>query len=184
MTSPLCQSGDVVSVVMRKWGDVPHWEYAATYLGQDEHGHWIGITQGTEFHRPGRQVKSPNQQVTLLPRQGWWIATFHGPGGDAWMDLGGAAPDLYIDIATPPEIDGHTMRSVDLDLDVVRADDGRVFIDDEDEFAEHQIILGYPDDVVRSARSTCTAIHAAVVAGEAPYDGVAAAVWLDRVAAL
>ena len=35
--------GDAVRVVMTKWGDRPHWEFDATYLGSDEHGDWIGI---------------------------------------------------------------------------------------------------------------------------------------------
>ncbi len=180
MTEP----GDPVAVIMSKWADLPHWEYAATYLGQDEHGHWLGITAGTEFARPGQRVLSSNYHSTLLPNTGWSIATFHGPGAGAWMALGDAALELYVDIATPPQFDGRTVRSVDLDLDVVRIDDGRVFIDDEDEFAEHQVTLGYPDEVVLAARASCDAVHAAVVAREAPYDGVAAGVWLARVAAL
>ncbi|WP_180935649.1 DUF402 domain-containing protein [Nocardioides ungokensis] len=36
------------------------------------------------------------------------------------------------------------LRAVDLDLDVVRGRTGRVWIDDEDEFAEHRVRFGYP----------------------------------------
>ena len=35
--------GDSVDVRMTKWGDRPHWRFASTYLGEDEHGTWLGI---------------------------------------------------------------------------------------------------------------------------------------------
>ena len=56
-------------------------------------------------------------------------------------------------------------------------------MDDEDEFAEHTVSLGYPDDVVAAARRSADAVLAAVRAGAAPYDGSHRA-WLDRVADL
>ena len=40
------------------------------------------------------------------------------------------------------------MRAVDLDLDVVEGLDREVWVDDEDEFAEHRVELGYPREVV------------------------------------
>jgi protein associated with RNAse G/E len=44
---------------------------------------------------------------------------------------------------------------IDLDLDVIKRRDGTVFIDDEDEFAEHQVKYAYPADVIATARQTC-----------------------------
>ena len=37
---------------------------------------------------------------------------------------------------------------VDLDLDVVLTRDGDLLLDDEDEFDQHRVTLGYPDDLV------------------------------------
>ena len=71
------------------------------------------------------------------------------------------------------------MRAVDLDLDVICGPTGRVWIDDEDEFAEHRVRFGYPDEVVRAALASCDRVHAAVVGERAPYDGSADA-WLAR----
>ena len=51
-------------------------------------------------------------------------------------------------MTTPAEWDGHMLRAVDLDLDVVRGFNGTVIVDDEDEFAEHQVAYGYPEDVI------------------------------------
>ena len=66
------------------------------------------------------------------------------------------------------------LRAVDLDLDVVRGNTGRVWVDDEDEFADHRVRFGYPDEIAAAAMASCDRVHAAVVAGTAPYDGSAA----------
>ena len=47
------------------------------------------------------------------------------------------------------------MTAVDLDLDVVRRTDGTVYVDDEDEFAEHRVSFGYPPEVVELAEESC-----------------------------
>lgn len=174
------EAGAEVRVVMTKWGDQPHWEFDATYLGSDVHGDWLGIGRGTVMTRPGATYVAPTCQVGLVPPAGpdaarGWLATFHDVGGPV---------QVYVDITTPPTWDGSTLRAVDLDLDVVRGTTGRVWVDDEDEFAEHRVRLGYPLEVVRAAASSCDAVHAAVAAGTPPYDGPddgTASAWLARV---
>jgi protein associated with RNAse G/E len=50
---------------------------------------------------------------------------------------------------------------VDLDLDVIRVRaTGSVEVVDEDEFAEHQVRYGYPEDVVRRAREVADRLAA------------------------
>jgi len=162
--------GDPVRLEMSKWGDRPHWEFDARWLGTDEHGDWIGIPTGTAMSRPGMRVVTTNDQVGLSPAPGItdgddsWVATFHGPGGAHGVSV-------YVDIATPPTWDGATVRMVDLDLDVVRRDDGTHYVDDEDEFAEHHVTLGYPEHVVAAAARSCEHVLAAMTAGQPPYDG-------------
>jgi len=162
--------GDPVRIEMTKWGDRPHWRIPGRWLGSDEHGDWIGIPRGTPMSRPGMHVVSQNDQVGLVPPPGapeperWWVATFHGPGG--------AMPvSVYVDIATPPVWEGNALRTVDLDLDVVRNHDGEVWVDDEDEFAEHRVALGYPDEIASGAERSCALVRARVAAGRPPYDG-------------
>jgi hypothetical protein len=72
------------------------------------------------------------------------------------------------------------LRAVDLDLDVVRGAAGRVWVDDEDEFAQHRVELDYPTPLVVHAARSCDLVHAAVKAGSAPYDGTADT-WLAQV---
>ncbi|GAA4376215.1 DUF402 domain-containing protein [Nocardioides caricicola] len=169
--------GAAVRVVMTKWGDRPHWEFDCTILGSDEHGDWLGIPAGTTMVRPGATYVAPTAQVGLVPPPGpdaerGWLATFHDEGGPV---------RVYVDVTTPPRWDGTVLRAVDLDLDVVRGNTGRVWVDDEDEFADHRVRFGYPDEVTTAAMTSCDRVHAAVVSALPPYDGSAAA-WLSRVA--
>ena len=182
------EPGTPVRVEMTKWGDRPHWRFAGVHLGSDEHGEWLGFPAGTHNQRPGHEFHADVDCVTLLPRDDWYAATFHAPG--IWCDL-------YVDIATPGEWDGDVLRAVDLDLDVIRlspagsqapptgitAAPGEVFVDDEDEFAEHQVAYGYPPEVVRAARDASDRVLAAARAGRAPYDG-SHRPWLEQLARL
>ena len=74
-------------------------------------------------------------------------------------------------MTTQPVWDGSTVTSIDLDLDVVRDVDGVVRVEDEDEFAAHQVELGYPPDVVRAAEQTCLQVLADVRDARPPFDG-------------
>ena len=185
------EPGTPIRVEMTKWGERPHWQFAGTYLGADEHGEWLGFPQGTHNHRPGNEFHARVDAVTLVPTGGWYAATFQAPG--IWCDI-------YVDIATPGEWDGHVLRAVDLDLDVVRLADplpddardaavtagrtaGEIFVDDEDEFAEHQVAYGYPVDVIAAAQASCDAVLEAVRTGAAPYDGSHQR-WLDLLSAV
>jgi uncharacterized protein len=173
---------------MTKWGDRPHWTYRGAYLGSDRHGEWIGFRAGTVFTRPGVRFVAGNDQVCLVPatrddRRPGWLATFHAPGGYLPDGNGGRTPiDLYVDMTTPASWAGTVLRAVDLDLDVVRGPDGRVWVDDEDEFATHRTAFGYPADVVDLALAACTEVAAAARDRRSPFDGTAHLGWLDRLA--
>lgn len=185
------EPGTRVRVEMSKWGDRPHWQFAAVLLGEDEHGTWLGTPAGTHHHRPGLEFHSDVDTVTVVPRDDWYAATLHAPG--TWCDL-------YVDMTTPAQWDGEVLRMVDLDLDVIRLSDpiptaalaqasqsgrapGEVFVDDEDEFAEHQVAYGYPPEVVEAARSACDRVLADARARRAPYDGSHRR-WLDALTRL
>jgi hypothetical protein len=166
--------GDKVRLAMTKWGGTPHWEMDGVYLGRDEAGDWIGFPAGTHMSRPGMEVTSKNDQVGLVPASGTavgqaWLATFHGPGGIVWT---------YVDMTTVPEWHGRTVRAVDLDLDVIEALDRSVYVDDQDEFDEHRVELGYPREIVDLALATRDLVRTAVSAKLPPFDGRAAP-WLD-----
>ena len=164
--------GDPIRVEVTKWGDRPHWQFDGVWLGRDEHGEWLGFPRGTHNSRPGFEFDSEVDSVTLVPDDAFYLATFQAAG--IWCDL-------YVDIATPATWDGDVLRSTDLDLDVIRmapeppvglpapfgltAGWGELFIDDEDEFLEHQVTYGYPEDVIAAARASADGVKAAVEAG-------------------
>ena len=172
-------AGDDVRIEMTKWGDRPHWAFGAVWLGADEHGDWIGIAVGTTMARPGASFVTSVAQVGLVPRDAGWLATFHAPG---WEVL------TYVDMTSVPWWDEAaavpTCRAVDLDLDVIELADGHVFVDDEDEFAEHRVAFGYPPEVVSLAEESCAGVLEAVRRGRAPFDGPTADRWLRRLASL
>ncbi|MDT0202395.1 DUF402 domain-containing protein [Nocardioides sp. AE5] len=180
------QIGEQVRVATTKWRDRPHWSYAGIHLGSDEHGDWIGLPAGTHFARPGKQFEAPAASLTLvpaadLPERGW-LAAFH-PDQGTWTYPGVAELiEVYVDITTAPVTAAGGVRAVDLDLDIIRARAGRTWIDDEDEFAEHQCTLGYPADLIAQARRSCAWVHDQVSRCHPPYDGATAEQWLQRLA--
>jgi hypothetical protein len=164
--------GDPVRIEMEKWGGRQHWQIPGVWLGSDEQGDWLGIPAGTLMTRPGLETISEFDQVGLVPSSGadkgdgdverGWLATFHRDPAPTWV---------YVDMTTPPLWDGATIRAVDLDLDVLRMRNGWVVIDDEDEFAEHQVELGYPPEIVALAEASRDRIHAAILEEAPPFDG-------------
>ena len=159
---------------MTKWGGRPHWEYDGVFLGTDQHGAWLGCPRGTFYSRPGMEFVGDFAGVVLVPADGAaHLATFNDRVAKA---------AIYVDMATPPVWDGTTLRAVDLDLDVIKLQDGTVYVDDEDEFAEHQVAFGYPPEVVAMAERSAAEVLAAVQQGAAPYDGPTAEAWLRQLA--
>lgn len=102
--------------------------------------------------------------LTLLPRdEQWWMCTWMW--GNLDIDI-----ELYVDIVHPPTWTSDSwLQVIDLDLDVIRYRNGRVVLDDEDEFAEHAVTLGYPPSVSASARSAATDLVAAVAEQKPPF---------------
>ncbi len=88
---------------------------------------------------------------------------------------------MYVDIATTATwVDEQRVEMVDIDLDVVRYQDGSVELLDEDEFLDHQERFNYPAWLVDRARTTAAELVLKVEAGAEPF-GSAPATWLDRV---
>ena len=62
----------------------------------------------------------------LMPKSGWWVAT--------WRRKHGVV--IGIDISTPPRFNDGEWQYVDLELDPLMHSNGRVELEDEDEFEE------------------------------------------------
>ncbi|HEY3009136.1 MAG TPA: DUF402 domain-containing protein [Micromonosporaceae bacterium] len=165
----------MVRVVYRKFDGALHWHLSMRWLGEDDHGTWVGLEPGGTMRKgDGPDVPIPHAHVGLFPRNRWWTAWFN------------AEPDpiaVYCDVTTPPRWPSASeVTMIDLDLDVSRwRDTGAVRVLDEDEFAEHQARYGYPDGVVAQAERTARWLLAAVSDGDEPF-ATAYRPWLAHVA--
>jgi protein associated with RNAse G/E len=91
---------------------------------------------------------------------------------------------VYVDLAVghgwnvirPGTLEFHV---IDMDLDVIRSVTRGVYIDDEDEFAEHQVAMEYPPDLVDRMLEETQQLYQAVKAQHAPFDGTDAE-WFRR----
>lgn len=163
---------------MRKWDGSPHRQTTEMYLGSDEHGRWLGNVPGVEVSQPGVSYTTSVRSVTLAPNDGCFLAGFNAPP---------TLVSVYTDITTVPEFghdtNGWVLAAVDMVLDVVGTRDGQIWIDDEDEFAEHTATYAYPAELVASARTTADAVLAAVREGTEPF-GSASRRWFNRLGAI
>ena len=146
----------------RKWPDRLHWQFKMTRLGEDAHGSWFAVPAGAVVrrgHEPARQLA--DGFVSLVPREAWWEAEFYA-SHPQWQ--------VYVNIGTPCErLDGR-IRQIDLDLDVVRTWDGKIEILDEDEFADHQVELSYPPELIDGARAATAEVAEMLARRIEPFD--------------
>lgn len=163
------QPGQLVVARNRKWNGKAHWVVPGTYLGEDIHGWWIFQATNQFCSRPGAAFYAESDAVLLIPRSGDWVATFYD-------DAHPNGVRVYVDLAVAHE--WSTIRPgvtefhvIDMDLDVVRTTDRGVYIDDEDEFAEHRLAMNYPAYLVESLQSAADHLYQAVKAQQAPFDG-------------
>ena len=131
--------------------------------------------------RPGMEFVAADGWVTFVPHEGAYAGGFY----PAHREI-----SVYVDMTTEPEWrrreadddDGGPeweVTMVDLDLDVVLTREGHLFVDDEDEFAEHQVELGYPAEVVELAERWRDVVLGALAAGDEPFATVGHE-WLRR----
>lgn len=155
-----------IDIDFRKWVSRPHWRFTMNYLDQDEWGIWLWTPPGSTAQRATEPAQTfEHLNVKLIAPGEWWTAI--------WNDSG--RYDLYVDIVTPAAWRGDRVTMVDLDLDIIRLADSTVIIDDEDEFAAHQVAYRYPPAVVDRARATADALHRNIQNGQEPFVSVGAA---------
>lgn len=163
----------------RKWDGSPHWSHDGIYLGADRWGDWICQPAGWQSHRPGREFTAESANVTLIPSDGTWTATCYGAMHPRHVRI-------YIDLAWDVRwqiIDGACVpTAIDMDLDVVRADDERgIWVDDRDEWDEHRAAMAYPPEVVAQLEALALDLERRVTAATPPFDDATIDAWLARV---
>ncbi|MFQ5522406.1 MAG: DUF402 domain-containing protein [Acidimicrobiia bacterium] len=163
-----------VTVQFLKNPDTLHWGFEAWHLGEDQYGSWMAVPAGSRRWK-GETVVHPTREhaVFCVPRSGWWHLHYNGPVTNY---------SHFVDIVTPPMwVSENRYEMIDLDLDVVVHQDGRVEVEDEDEFAVHQVELAYTEEMIRGALDETARIVAALEARQEPFFAVAEA-WLGELA--
>lgn len=163
-----------VTVQFLKNPDIAHWGFKGSYLGEDEHGDWIGVPAGSERWK-GTETVGPTGEhaVFCAPRDGWWHLHYNGET---------TRFSHFVDIVTQPVwVSENRYEMIDLDLDVVVHQDGTIEIEDEDEFEVHQVRYGYTGAMIEGALQATERVVQALRERREPYFEVAAA-WLRRVA--
>lgn len=160
-------------VQYHKYDGSLHWRHDMAVLGEDAHGTWLGATPGAIVQRGHEPpIPHPHFFVQLVAPGQWWTMLFNGASDPRH--------ETYVDIIMPAdEVAPGRWEMIDLDLDVVRLQDGTVYIDDEDEFQAHSESMGYPESVVRQARAAADGMVHRLHARDEPFGQVAVA-WLDR----
>ncbi|PYH00968.1 hypothetical protein CVV67_08255 [Arthrobacter stackebrandtii] len=169
--------GDLVVARNRKYDGGAHWVVPGRHLGSDEYGDWVFQGTGEFISRPGAALYTESDAILLIPHTGDWVATFyddsHPHGVELYIDL---AIELEWRRIRPAVIEFHM---VDMDLDVIRTKSQGLFVDDEDEFAEHSVKYSYPEELRTRMLAACASLVEAVAAGSAPFDGREAA-WFTQ----
>jgi hypothetical protein len=170
--------GSEIWIERRKYPDSPHYGVVGTVLGEDENGVWVGARPGSRLVLPdGTERAGERTIVWCVPRDDWFLLHVLADHPEV---------EQYIDISTPAIWNDRGARTIDLDLDIVvwtPARGGRIELVDEDEFAEHQVTLGYPDALIAQAKAAADEVLARVQAGAGPFSLAAAQPWFDRLAA-
>ncbi|WP_020390011.1 DUF402 domain-containing protein [Kribbella catacumbae] len=149
-----------VRVVYRKYDEKLHWHQWMEYLGEDQYGVWLGARANSVSQRGDEpEVTQEQAHVQLFSRDRGFTALFNDEP---------RSTEIYCDVTSAVEFGEDVFTMIDLDLDVIRKRDGRIYVDDEDEFAEHQVKYGYPADVIEQAQATADWLVTAV-ASEEPF---------------
>ena len=165
----LPQPGELIVSRNRKYNGKAHWVVPGRYVGQDQFGHWVFQGAGEFISRPGAALYTDSDATLLIPHEGDWVATFYDEAHPSGVEL-------YIDLASefswqrirPAVIEFHM---VDMDLDVIRTKSRGLYVDDEDEFAAHRVLMNYPAELCTRMESATTSLVDAVAARQAPFDG-------------
>ncbi|MGH8945982.1 MAG: DUF402 domain-containing protein [Acidimicrobiia bacterium] len=162
-----------VTVQFLKNPHILHWGFEAVWLGEDEHGRWIALPNGSRRWKGQQEVRpAAEDAVFCAPHDAWWHLHYNGALSQF---------SHFVDIVTPPVwVSDNRYEMIDLDLDVTRSHNGTIAVEDEDEFEIHQLKYGYSDQMIERARAETDWVVAALAAGSEPFFEVAAA-WLARV---
>ena len=153
-----------------KWPRRPTGVAVAQLLGEDQWGHWLGVRGGAPWWTADRSHYGVFERplVKLVPSNTFWTACFHP-----------VDPVVDVDIVLPVCWSADVLEEVDLELDVLRAVDGRVWVRDQHEFDQVRKAWSMPDVIAAQAEATCQQVRTLVEQCAEPF-GTLGRTWLSR----
>jgi uncharacterized protein len=142
-------------VVAHKFNNQVHLKFDARLTYDDGDLLRVSYPMGTVVHHFTRRAEFIEKTNT----EAWfWRSRWYNVYVNIYED--GSLKSFYCNVAMPPNLDHDEIHWIDLDLDVQIFPDGTYAILDEDEFDEHKVKYGYPDDVQARARQAVDEIIA------------------------
>lgn len=143
--------GKTIDIVSIKYDASPHRQWQGKIVTVDDEGVLVYTKPGTVMWEPNAQWET-NGGYTYY----WW---------NRWYNAFKMLQDndmlrYYVHIATPPLWKPGELHYVDLDVDVLANAEGRVWIEDEDEFREGIQQFGYNERIIRHVRRATDEVYA------------------------
>jgi protein associated with RNAse G/E len=156
---------NTIAVHSTKYDGSLHYRYPSTLVRAEQNLLMLYIGPGTPVESYRGSMIGENHSLQL-----YWTDRHYNLHVSWYADW---RPRIhYVNVATPATWHDGTLRFVDLDLDVIwRAATGEVILDDEDEFAEHQVRFGYPADLIARARDSGDEVREMIARRIYPFDG-------------
>ena len=153
-----------------KWPRRPTAVAVVCLLGEDEFGRWLGVTRGTPWWAADRSRSGvfATSFVKVVPSGTFWTACFNP-----------VDPVVDVDIVLPVRWVDDALEEVDLELDILRSNDGRVRVRDRDEFDQVREAWVMPGDIAARAEATCKRVRELVELSVEPFGDVGRS-WLSR----
>ena len=139
--------GTPIRILSTKYDGSLHYDYWGRLIDQHDGVIRVVTDEGTvtRSYRGEGMMRSTMTQLFFTDR---WYNVFHN-----YTPVGRLGMRWYANIGTPARLEGDTLHWIDLDLDLMDTRDRGLFVDDEDEFAEHREAMQYPPEIVQRAEA-------------------------------
>jgi hypothetical protein len=154
-----------VSVHSTKYDGSLHYRYSTTLVREEANLLILYMLPGThiESYRGTTIAEHHNLQLYWSDRPYNLYVSWYAD----WQPL-----LHYVNISTPAVWKDGTLNFIDLDLDVIwRSSTGEVMLDDEDEFALHQVRYSYPSDLIEQSLRSGLEVRQLIAQRRDPFDG-------------
>lgn len=149
-----------------KYPDQPHYESTMDLVEKRDNLYILyGPPNRTlTHHTRGTEFVFEERSVELYFNDRWYTVA-------CVIDAGGCIDSYYCNIAMPCILAGNEAHFIDMDLDVILQKDLSYEVIDREEFEEHKVIFGYPEDLVAETEMALKVLIEDIESRSFPFDG-------------